>query len=159
MGVLDSFIKPFVKLMKQPVESFIRLETAEDETTLVAEDGSLITYLKVDGSRQIIGQKEYEHILDAATVKIGARFEKQGHAIQVFFSRNPDRIEDELRALLRPNQQAAHGIGLEIDDIFENHSQSVFLTELESLCFLLDGFSFLFYLKFLQLPYLFRPIF
>lgn len=123
MGVLDSFIKPFVTIMKQPVESFIRLETAEDETTLVAEDGSLITYLKVDGSRQIIGQKEYEHILEAATVKIGARFEKQGHAVQVFFSRNPDRIEDELRALLRPNQQAAHGIGLEIDDIFEERAR------------------------------------
>ena len=44
MSGLGKFFAPFVTLAKQPIESFIRLETADDEFTMVAEDGSLISY-------------------------------------------------------------------------------------------------------------------
>lgn len=123
MALFTGLLKPFVKLLRQPVESFIRLETAEDATTLVAEDGSLVTYIKVDGSRQVIGDDEYHHIIEASVVKIGARFDRPGHAIQIYFSRNPDRIQDEIRGLLRPNMTAARNLGLEIDDIFEERAR------------------------------------
>lgn len=123
MGILDNIFKPFVKAVKHPVESFIRLETSDSENVIAAEDGSLITYVKVDGSRQIIGDAEYKHIIQSAVVKLGARFDRPGHAIQVYFMRNPDRIESELRALLRPNSMAAKNIGLEIDDIFEERAR------------------------------------
>ena len=109
--------------MRQPVESFIRLETADSDTTIVAEDGSLITYIKVEGARQIIGQEEYKHIIEQAVVKIGARFDRPGHALQVYFTRNPERIHEELRALLRPNQLSAKNTGLEIDDIFDERAR------------------------------------
>src|SRR3990172_8048079 len=118
MGILDGFFKPFVKALRQPVESFIRLETSDDEFTFGAEDGSLVTLVRVDGSYQIIGDKEYKRILEDSVVKLGARFDKPGHGLQIYFVRNYDRIGEEIRRLLRPNQQASKNIGLEIDDIF-----------------------------------------
>jgi intracellular multiplication protein IcmB len=118
MGILDGFFKPFVKALRQPVESFIRLETSDDKTTFAAEDGSLVTLVRVDGSYQLIGDQEYKKILEDSVIKFGTRFDKPGHAIQVYFVRNYDRIGEEVRRLLRPNQQAAKNIGLEIDDIF-----------------------------------------
>ena len=123
MGILDGFFKPFVKALRQPVESFIRLETSDDEMTFAAEDGSLVTLVRVDGSRQIIGDAEYKKILSDAVVKFGTRFDKPGHALQVYFARNPERIGEEIRMLLRPNQMAAKNIGLEIDDIFEERAR------------------------------------
>ena len=39
---IDRLLAPFARLAKQPLESFIHLETADDEQTLVAEDGSLV---------------------------------------------------------------------------------------------------------------------
>lgn len=123
MGIIDNLIKPFAKILKQPVESFIRLETADSENVLVANDGSLITLIKVDGSRQIIGPQEYKRILDDSVMKIGTRFDKPGHALQVYFCRTPDRSYPELKKMLRPNQTASRNIGLEIDDIFDERAK------------------------------------
>ncbi len=118
MNFLDRIATPFQKALKQSVSSFIRLETADNETTIAGSDGSLISYIKVEGSRQIIGDEEYEHIVEASTIKIGARFDRQGHALQVYFARDPDRIKKELENYVRPSRQTAENTGLEIDDLF-----------------------------------------
>ena len=123
MGFLDAIFKPIIKAVRQPVESFIRLETSDSETVIAAEDGSLVTYVRVDGSRQIIGDAEYKNIINSSVTKIGARFDRPGHALQVYFMRNPERIQDELKALLRSSNTAAKTIGLEIDDIFDERAK------------------------------------
>jgi len=123
MGILDNILKPMVRLLRQPVESFIRLETADSETVLAAEDGSLVTVVRVDGARQIIGDQEYKKILSDCVVKLGTRFDRPGHAMQIYFSRSPERIHDEIRKLLRPNATAAKNVGLEIEDIFEERAR------------------------------------
>ena len=119
MNTLQKLIAPFQKAFRQSVSSFINLETADNETTLVSSDGSLISYVKIQGSRQIIGDEEYENIIKSATIKIGARFDRQGHALQVFFSRDPGRIKNELEKLIRPSRITANNLGLEIEDLFD----------------------------------------
>ena len=123
MSFLGKFFAPFVTLAKQPIESFIRLETADDDYTIVANDGSLITYLKIDGSRQIIGQEEYNYILEAATLKLGARFDRPGHALQVFFSRNPTRSRLTAEKASYPSKATARNIGLEMDDVLDERAR------------------------------------
>ena len=123
MGILDGLLKPLVRLMRQPVESFIRIETADSETVLAAEDGSLVTVIRVDGARQIIGDEEYKKILSDCVVKFGTRFDRPGHAMQIYFCRNPERIHEEIRMLLRPNFTAARTVGLDIEDIFEERAK------------------------------------
>ena len=105
--------------MKQPIETFIRLETADSDYVLAAEDGSLISILRIDGSYQIIGRVEYERILSEAVVKFGSKFDKSGHAMQIYFARNPDLIKSKLKRLLQPNRMAAENAGMDISDIFD----------------------------------------
>lgn len=119
MSLLLQILKPFQTALRQSVETFIRLETADDETTMVAEDGSLITYVKIEGSRQVVGDAEFKHIIEGATIKIGARFDRQGHALQVFFARDPGRIKSYLEKLVSSSHKAASNIGLEMDDVYE----------------------------------------
>ncbi len=114
---IDTLFATMFFAFRQPMESFIRLETADDETTFAAVDGSLVSVIKIDGSRQMIGPEEYQRIVMQSTIKTGARFERPGYALQVYFMRNPDRIQQELENLLAPNRQAAHAIGLEMDDL------------------------------------------
>lgn len=123
MSVFGKFFAPFVTLAKQPIESFIRLETSDSQTTMVAEDGSLVTYVKVDGSRQIIGQEEYAHILEAATVKLGSRFDRPGHALQVFFTRNPARARSVTERETYPSKVSARNIGLELEDVLDERAR------------------------------------
>jgi intracellular multiplication protein IcmB len=123
MGFFNKFFAPFVTLARQPIESFIRLETADDAHTIVAEDGSLISYLKVDGSRQIIGSEEYNHIIEAATLKLGARFDRPGHAMQMFFSRNPARSRQMTEKMTYPSKITARNIGLELEDVLDERAR------------------------------------
>ena len=133
MKYLNAFLAPIQQAMRQSVSSFIQLETADNETTMVSRDGSLVSYIKVDGSRQIIGNEEFENIIEGATIKIGSRFDSQGHALQVFFTRDPERIRKELEAQIRPSRVSAETIGLEIDDVFEERINTLqrFLTHEE----------------------------
>lgn len=125
MGIIDKFFGPLAKTFRQPVESFIRLETSDDNVSFAAADGSLMTVVRVDGARQIIGDAEYRRILSDSVVKFGARFDRPGHAMQIYFLRNPDRMSEEIKILLRPNREAARNIGLEIDDIFDERGKNL----------------------------------
>lgn len=119
MRLLDKFLAPFQIMFRQSIESFIRLETADDEKTVVSSDGSLITYLRVDGSRQVIGEEEYKYLVEASTLKIGARFDGQGHAMQIYFVRDPGRIKTQLTKLLHPARITARNAELELEDLLE----------------------------------------
>lgn len=119
MKFLDKLLAPFQTAMKQSLETYIRLETADDETTLVSSDGSLLTYARIDGSRQIIGEEEYKQLVEGATLKIGARFDRPGHAVQVYFVRDPGRIAAHLEKLIKASRQSASDINLDVKDLFD----------------------------------------
>lgn len=119
MSFIQKLMIPFQTALRTSVETFIRLETADDEQTLVAEDGSLLTLVRLDGTRQIIGEEEYDFIIKGSTLKIGTRFDRPGHAMQVFFARDPERIALHLRRMIHPSKRTAEAIGLELDDLFD----------------------------------------
>ncbi|MFP4464202.1 MAG: type IV secretion protein IcmB [Alphaproteobacteria bacterium] len=119
MKFIDKLVTPFQKALRVSVSSFIHLETAENKTTLVSSDGSLISYVRVEGSKQLIGDEEYEQIVASSNIKIGARFDRQGHALQVYFARDPNRIREKLEAQIDPSRKSAAAIGMDLDDLFD----------------------------------------
>ncbi|HPF78493.1 MAG TPA: type IV secretion protein IcmB [Alphaproteobacteria bacterium] len=119
MKFIDKILAPFQVAMKKSLESYIRLETSDGEEVMVASDGSMVSYIKIDGSRQLVGEEEYNYLIEGATIKIGARFDRPGHAVQVYFVRDPERIEGHLEDLLQPSRQTALDTGLAVKDIFD----------------------------------------
>lgn len=119
MSLWKKIVAPMAMIARHPVESFLRLETTDDAKTLVGDDGSLITYIRVDGARQIIGEKEYKHIIESAAINLGSRFDRAGYAMQVYFARNPERIKREIGRYVHPSRVAAKNMNLELDDLFE----------------------------------------
>ncbi len=125
MSWLNKLLTPFQIALKQPLESFIRLETADDEVTMVSMDGSLLSFVKIEGCRTIIGEQEYKNIIEGATIKIGAKFDRMGHAVQVFFVRDPDRTVRQIEHFIKPSRIAARNMGLEVDDVFEERVKNL----------------------------------
>lgn len=123
MGFFTNLFSPFVKAGKYPLESFIRLETADDEITLVAEDGSLVTLLRIDGSRILIGDEEYRYLIDAATTKIGSRFDQPGYAMQIFFARDPARSRAQIEGLVQPSAASVAAMDLDLDDLMRERTR------------------------------------
>ncbi len=80
---------------------------------LVASDGSLVSFVKLFGARQIIGDAEYQWIIEQATLKLGARFDRPGFAMQIYFMRDPGSIGNDLDRVMRSNRAAARSLDLE----------------------------------------------
>ena len=119
MKIIDKILSPFQIVLKKSLESYIRLETSDNETTMASSDGSLVTYVKIEGSRQLVGEEEYNYLIEGATIKIGSRFDRQGHAMQVYFVRDPNRVKHHLEHLMKPSRQTAKDTGLAVEDVFE----------------------------------------
>ncbi len=123
MGYFTNLFAPFVRAAKHPLESFIRLETADDATTLVAEDGSLVTLLRIDGSRLLIGDEEYRYLVEAATTKIGSRFDQPGYAMQLFFSRDPARSKQQIEDMVQPSAASVAAMDLDLADLMRERTR------------------------------------
>jgi intracellular multiplication protein IcmB len=117
VGFADEIIASILMAVHQPMESFIQLETADDANTLVAGDGSLITFIKILGSRQIIGDAEYRWIVEQATTKLGARFDRPGYAMQVYFARDSLLVGRDIDRVMKANRNAAQALELDLEDL------------------------------------------
>lgn len=125
IGFLDELLAAVLLTIRQPVESYIELETASDDNTLAARDGSLVSYVKILGSRQIIGDAEYQWLIDQISVKLGSRFDRPGHALQFYFMRDPAAIGLELDRAMRPNRSAARAVGLDLEDLLNERKRNL----------------------------------
>jgi len=101
------------------VESFIQLETADDDYTLVSKDGSLVSFVRLYGARQMIGDSEYNFILEKATLSLGSKFDRSGYAMQVYFIRDPSQVRREMDRLMAPNYAAARTVDLDMSDLLD----------------------------------------
>lgn len=123
LNMIDSVLASFLMLSKQPVESFIQLETADDNTTLVAADGSIVSFIQIHGSRQIIGDEEYQWIIEQSTIKLGARFDRPGYALQIYFMRDPNMAGLDLARVMQSNRMSAQAMELQVEDLLSERQR------------------------------------
>lgn len=119
--ILDSFddlLAAIALRLKQPLWAFNRLETASDAYTLVADDESLVTMIRVGGSRRIMGPEEHEETVHKAALAFAPFLDRSGHAVDIWFGRDPTFAEDEVARLLRGPRGTAKAIQLDLGDLF-----------------------------------------
>ena len=104
---VDRGIRALSEAFAGPVHSYCRLETV-DNGVLVADDGSLISLLHLEGSLKHVGVEEYTAIVSGLTEKLQATLSKPGHALQVVFEYAVAPDGAQPRPAYRP---AAGGLG------------------------------------------------
>lgn len=115
---IDSILAWFSTELKQSVESYCDLETADSENTLVARDGSLVSIIKVHGVTRLVGQEEFDQIHEGLTASLQSSLKRPGHAVQVYFSYDRDAVKPELAEILSPAQATAKRLNLDLEDLF-----------------------------------------
>ncbi len=114
---LNEIFASILMTARQPMEAFIQLETSDDDTTLVTNDGSLVSFVKLLGARQIIGDAEYQWIIEQATLKLGSRFDRPGYAMQICFARDPSTVGHDIDRLMKGNRVAIRALDLDLEDL------------------------------------------
>ena len=83
---IDSFFAWFSLSVKQTTDSYCDLETAEDRTTLVAHDGSLLSVIEIDGITHLLGAEEFNRLHEGIALSLQTNMKRTGHAFQFYFS-------------------------------------------------------------------------
>ena len=115
---IDAVIAWFSTELKQTVESYCDLETADDPHTLVARDGSLVSVIRVFGVTKLMGQEEFTSIHQGLTQSLQATLKRPGHAVQVYFCYDRESVKPEIEDILAPARATAKRLNLELTDLF-----------------------------------------
>lgn len=115
---IDAILAWFSTELKQTVESYCDLETADDPQTLVARDGSLLSVIRIFGVTRLIGTEEFDAIHAGIAQSLQATLKRPGHTVQVYFVYDRDAVKPEIEEILAPARGTAKRLGLELDDLF-----------------------------------------
>jgi len=116
---VDSLLAWFGTELKQTVESYCDLETADDVHTLVARDGSLISVVRVHGVTQLIGTAEFDRIHEGLRISLQATLKRPGQAVQVYFIYDRETVRPDIEEILTPARTTAHRLHLDLEDLFK----------------------------------------
>ncbi len=112
-------------LFAKSASHYTRLETSDDEYTVSADDGSLVSMFELRGSLKLIGSQEHDWIVESEAEALKNRFAGKGHALQVVFSYDPEFIHEEIEAHLKAPRISATNLGLEMDGILLDWGENI----------------------------------
>jgi len=126
LGVVDNVLDGVTTVLswlgsglKLSADSYCDLETAENNTTLVARDGSLVSILRIAGATNLIGTPEFERLHRGVSQSLQATLSRYGHSVQVLFSYDREAAKQEIIDNYMTARQTADNIGLDLEDLFE----------------------------------------
>jgi intracellular multiplication protein IcmB len=126
VDVLDSLFVFMSSNLKQNFADYSDLETAQDDTSLVSKDGSLLSIVRMDGIRSLINTSNlYQSITDPLAKNLDTFFNKNGHMIQVFFTYDPTKSYEVVKNALKPSYNTAKRLSLEIDEILDERVKNI----------------------------------
>jgi intracellular multiplication protein IcmB len=102
------------ELLGGPVGSYCRLETLENDETLAADDGSLVSALKIEGTIERVTPSSYERVVSLLTEKTRSIFERPGQSLKLVFEYDPARGQATLADCFEPTKNAAQALGLDL---------------------------------------------
>lgn len=124
MGILAGIKGAFSGVLRKSMDSYFFIETAIDGTpNIVAADGSMVTIVRIDGTKKMIGGGETSALADQMAINLSSYFSDPGHAMQVWFSRDPDASAELISRLNRPARVVAQKLNLELEDVFEERER------------------------------------
>ena len=114
----DTFIAWVSSALGQSTASYCEVQTADSPTVLVGNDGSLISVLRIDGVKALIGDAEFDSIQEGLRHSLQTTMSRKGHSVQVYFSYNRDEVGEEIEHIFEPARQTAKRLNLVLDDLF-----------------------------------------
>jgi intracellular multiplication protein IcmB len=123
---VDSFFMWLNSALKQNLADYSDLETAQDEYSLVAKDGSLISVLRINGYRTLINVETFfSKISQPIASGLDPFFIKPGHSLQIWFSVDPTKSKKTVRDALAPSYETIKKLNLDLKEILDERVENI----------------------------------
>lgn len=122
-SLINGVENAFSSVTKRSISSFCFLETGDGRHTLVAKDGSLCSVLRIDGATQMMSNEDIDALTKRLQISMAPHFANPGHALQVWFARDPDMSRQMTADLNAPAKRVAENVGIDLDSVFEEREE------------------------------------
>ncbi len=103
--------------VNRSIQDFCDLETVDNDT-LVANDGSLATIVRIDGFQTLMSVADLEDVCASLDIGLSPFFNKIGHQLQIVFHRD-DEENEELEELRILKKLTAKKMQLSLDNLID----------------------------------------
>lgn len=115
---IDTFFAWLSTSLKQTIDSYCELETADSPTVLVLHDGTLVSILEIEGVSALVGVEEFQRLVDGLSNALEGAMGRPGHALQVYFSQDKENIQQAIRDIYASAIGTAKRLSLDLSDLF-----------------------------------------
>ncbi|PTX52504.1 intracellular multiplication protein IcmB [Gemmobacter caeni] len=117
MSITSSFARIISTFMNESLADMIRVESMEDDRTLVLKDGTLLSMILLEGALKTPGQDEIADMVERLRIALSPYLSSPGHVISLTFIRDPSAAKREISSLVERTGRAARSLGLDIEDV------------------------------------------
>ena len=128
-GKLEAVLLHVIGLLKTDVEDYCDLETIDGGRAIVAQDGSLASIVRFNGTKSVLGREQFERLIQLLDGSFSVYFKNRGHQLQVVFRRDLDaRGALERNAIQQRSTADRLSLGIHdlIDESVAKYSQYVY---------------------------------
>jgi intracellular multiplication protein IcmB len=120
IGLLDTLAAIIGhSVLHRTLDGYCRLVTAEGDTVLVADDGSLVTVFRLEGFRSMPGERELSKAVEDLRLALSAQFAAPGYSLQFWFGHTPQLGAADINRAIDITQAIAADTGLDIQDLLD----------------------------------------
>ena len=87
---LEAVILTVLSQLKADVQDYCDLETVDGGQAIVANDGSLASIVRFNGTKSVLGREQFERLVSLLEASLSVYFKVRGHHLQIVFSRDLD---------------------------------------------------------------------
>lgn len=117
MSITNGLARIISTFMNESLADMIRVESMEDDRTLVLKDGTLLSMILLEGALKTPGQDEVADMVERLRIALSPYLSTPGHVITFSFVRDPSAAKREISTLVERTGRAARSLGLDIEDV------------------------------------------
>lgn len=126
---IEAIVLSMLRLLKADAQDYCDLETIDGGRSIVAQDGSLATIVRFNGTKSVLGREQFERLISLLESSLSVYFKTRGHQLQVCFTRDLDAtapLEQNALQQLTTAERLHLNVGHLINEGVEKYAQYVY---------------------------------
>ncbi|MFX4300075.1 hypothetical protein [Pseudosulfitobacter pseudonitzschiae] len=123
MGIADQYARIIGTFLQESLSDMIRIETMEDDQTILMKDGSMMSMIVLKGALRMPADAEVVDMVERMRIALSPYLSFPGHMIEFNFMRDVDSARFELNTQVDKTARAARSLGLDLDDVMDERRQ------------------------------------
>ncbi len=119
MNVWEQYARIVGTFLRESVADMIRVETMEDDRTVVMKDGSMMSMIALEGALRVPDGEDLAGMVERLRIILSSYFATPGHMLEFNFSRDADGARRKLGKIIDKTERSARALGLDISDVLE----------------------------------------